>query len=226
MQDTLYHAMSYENALLAFRRNTLRGHSTHRFHENGTVPWYPTSWTRLTAEAKERQIARYLESKWHYGVCLTRDAAFAHSWNDVVLVFDRNKLKQNHPLKPYNWFETRVKGEAEEFLITGAPGWRQAYFDSRTPDKEKAKQLGMTVKELCNIARFFRSDDSYLGEVENLHRYVTEVRIVCTPTTRNPRLLGKQDWSLQRDFGLEQFNKHFEDVFNWCQRYSIPLKMI
>lgn len=224
MQDVLYHAVSYQNALTAFRRNSLRGHSTHRIHDNGTVPWPSRSFRGQQADANKMKA--YLESKWMFGLCLTRSPHFAHSWNDVVLVLDRQALRNRFELKPYNWFETRVKGEFEEFLITGKTGWEQGRFDTSLSDETRAKKYGLAVKELKTQAKFFRDDDSYVGEVENLHRYVKEVRLVCSEKVRFPEKPGWVSSSVSTEYAVKQFDKYFGSIFDWCQRYGIPLKII
>ena len=47
----------------------------------------------------------------------SREKEFANQWNDVVIEFDKQALSARRKIVPYNWMETRLKAEFEEFVI-------------------------------------------------------------------------------------------------------------
>lgn len=110
----LYHAITHERAIIALTENKLGGYSIQRYWRDG----------RRRKDDEEG----YESGLWMRGISLTRDVDFAKSWNDVIFVFDQEKLKTKYKLLPYNWGYSigggyiqgsKAKREREEFLITG-----------------------------------------------------------------------------------------------------------
>lgn len=206
-KPTLYHALKMENLHLALTLNALRGYSTHRIHDNGTVPWcanprYPSK--------------EYLESKWYFGICLTRERSFAQMWNDVVIEFDRDALKARNKIVPYNWMETKLKAEAEEFVVTGYAGFNcgQALI-AVDPENE-------TIRE--NV-RFLVDDDSYVGEIDKLNLMIKSISLQLG---ERPGQLGTLTEKVKQEM-LEWRQKRYEkvrkDIEAYCSQYNIPLEI-
>lgn len=110
----LYHAIKSVNAIIALNENRLGGYSFQRTWEGGK---------RL----KDDQPG-YEDSSFLRGISTTRDIEYANSWNDVIFVFNKDKLKTKYKIVPYNWGYSigkgykqgaRMKKEREEFVITG-----------------------------------------------------------------------------------------------------------
>lgn len=109
----LYHAIRPNFAITALSTNKLDCYGFQRTWPGGKrlkddMPGYDDSW-------------------WMRGISLTRDIEYAKNWNQVVFIFDQDKLKQNFKIVPYNWgysigrgYEQgmNMKREREEFLIT------------------------------------------------------------------------------------------------------------
>lgn len=110
----LYHALKSEYAHKALIENKLGGYSIQRTWEGGK---------RL----KDDQPG-YNESDFIRGISTSRDVDYCARWNDVIFIFDQNKLKTKYKVVPYNWGYSigrgykqgsRAKREREEFVITG-----------------------------------------------------------------------------------------------------------
>lgn len=159
MKNIVYHSLPFRHFVTALEANELKGHSTHRFHKNGTVPWPEYK------EGKYHYSREYLESEWTFGICMTRSRQFAENWGgDIIMVFNTDMLRTKFKLKPYNWSEYRVKSEFEEFLITSQPGWK----NKDVMYNPKRKTFGKYNKLLA--------DRNYSqGAISNLSRYLVKV---------------------------------------------------
>jgi len=110
----LYHAITHERAIKALDENKLGGYTIQRYWKDG--------------RRRKDDEPDYESGLWMRGLSLTRDIEFAKTWNDVIFVFDQEKIKTKYKLLPYNWGYSigngykqgaRMKREREEFLITG-----------------------------------------------------------------------------------------------------------
>lgn len=106
----LYHAMDFENFLIALDKNKLEARTTQRY-------W-------LDGKRRKDRDPDYNESKWMKGWSMTRDFDFAARWNGIVIVFDKEDLKKEFEIEPYCW-NFSIEGvknhdhkkEREEFVI-------------------------------------------------------------------------------------------------------------
>ena len=112
--NPLYHAIKHEWAIKALSDNKLGCYSTQRYWKDG--------------KRRKDDEEDYDSGLWMRGLSLTRDIEYAKTWNDIIFVFDREKLKHKYKLLPYNWGYSigggykqgdRAKREREEFLFTG-----------------------------------------------------------------------------------------------------------
>jgi hypothetical protein len=151
----LYHALNIDNALMALTENKLGGYGIQRFWEDG--------------KRKKDDEAGYESGKWMRGLSLTRDVDYAATWNDVMFVFDQEKLKHKYKIIPYNWGYSigggyiqgaNVKREREEFLITGYSD----EFNPRTGKKfkQKDRQYQEVKKMKATPEGFVEPLDNYL----------------------------------------------------------------
>lgn len=110
----LYHAIKSDRAIKALEENKLGGYSIQRTWAGGK---------RL----KDDQPG-YEESNFMRGISTSRDIDYCAKWNDIIFIFDQNKIKTKYKVVPYNWGYSigrgynqgsRVKREREEFVITG-----------------------------------------------------------------------------------------------------------
>jgi hypothetical protein len=211
MDDVLYHAISGANFLDAIRLDQLRGYSTHRLHSNGTIPWP----THDKHSGRYTFSEAYLESRWYFGICLTRDLRFAYEWNDIVLVFDRHRIRHRHKLVPYNWMESKVKAEAEEFLITAPAGFSCG---------EAMLRIKNTVRSRKNLRTL---TEGYRGQVARLSSYLKEIRIVASPHLKSsaPRATNEAREADSKD-RYASFERMYPFVLAYAQLYQIPLTIV
>lgn len=110
----LYHAIKSDRAIIALEENKLGGYSIQRIWDGGK---------RL----KDDQPG-YNDSDFMRGISTSRDIDYCARWNDIIFIFDQNKLKTKYKVTPYNWGYSigrgyiqgsRMKREREEFVITG-----------------------------------------------------------------------------------------------------------
>ncbi len=109
----LYHAIKSDRAIIALNDNKLGGYSFQRTWEGGK---------RLKDDNPKYEKSDYLR-----GISTSRDIEYCAKWNDVIFVFDREKIKNTYKILPYNWgfhigndYKQRsIKREKEEFIITG-----------------------------------------------------------------------------------------------------------
>jgi len=110
----LYHAIKSDRAIKALEENKLGGYSIQRTWEGGK---------RL----KDDQPG-YEESNFMRGISTSRDIDYCARWNDIIFIFDQDKLKTKYKVVPYNWGYSigrgykqgsRMKREREEFVMTG-----------------------------------------------------------------------------------------------------------
>lgn len=207
MDNVLFHTVKCEHIEDNLRRNSLRGYSTHRWHKNGTIPW-------LNASTGYKPTQEYAESDWYFGVCLTRSFDFASNWGDgVVLVLDKDKLKHNHKLVPYNWMETRVKAEYEEFLVLGNPHIKA---------KDAMEHMGCkTWRE--NNAKLI-DDESYMGTLSNLHKYLKGFVITATKEGEQGSFPMSEDTLKRiRDYNWKNLSSAMDKVLDYANKYRIPV---
>ena len=206
-QPTLYHALKVENLHLALTLNALRGYSTHRIHDNGTVPWCRNP----RSPSKE-----YLESKWYFGICLTRERSFAQLWNDVVIEFDRNALKARKKIVPYNWMETKLKAEAEEFVVTGYAGFNCG---------QALVSLDAEDESIRNNVRFLTNKESHIGAIDKLNLMVKSISIQLGERPGQLGTLTEKVKQEMREWRQERYEKVKNDIEAYCSQYSIPLEI-
>ena len=84
----LYHAIKSDRAIKALEENKLGGYSTQRTWEGGK---------RL----KDDQPG-YDESDYIRGISTSRDIDYCAKWNDIIFIFDQDKLKNKYKVIPYN----------------------------------------------------------------------------------------------------------------------------
>jgi hypothetical protein len=153
----LYHAINSDRAIIALNENKLGGYSFQRTWEGGK---------RL----KDDQSG-YEDSLFLRGISTTRDITYANNWNDIIFVFDKNKLKTKYKIVPYNWGYSigkgykqgaRMKKEREEFVITGRS-------DSVTYGKNN-KSIFYDKKDKINS--FLDMKETPKGYIEPLDKYL------------------------------------------------------
>jgi hypothetical protein len=142
----LYHAITFDRALKALEENKLGGYSIQRVWNDGK---------RL----KDDQPG-YDESDFMRGISTSRDIDYCAKWNDIIFIFDQNKLKTKYKIVPYNWGysighgynkDSRMKREREEFVITG-------FSEGQKNDEHNLKFMKMIKKP----KGFIESLDKYL----------------------------------------------------------------
>lgn len=210
---SLYHAIKIENLALALSLNALRGYSTHRIHDNGTVPW--------CSDPKNPSKA-YLDSKWYFGVCLTREKEFANQWNDVVIEFDKQALSARRKIVPYNWMETRLKAEFEEFVITGYAGFTcgEALIHSTDPDDEER------YEQVSKNAKFLTDDSSYIGVIDRLDLMIKKISIQLGERPGQLGTLSQKAKMEMYEWRKAKFNKVERVVTDYCLKYGIELVLL
>ncbi len=208
MRAPLYHAISFEHFVDVMRNDALRGHSTHRLHSNGTVPW-PNPF-----HSENRFPPAYLDSDWYYGICLTRDERFALSWNDLVLELDQDQLRTRHRVVPYNWMETRVKAEAEEYLVTGKAGikCKDALIAHKDNSRTRRNARRLTSKQ-------------HVGEVPRISRFIRSIHVVASEQHRKKTTFAMKpeaEASLAQ-WRYEKFCEALPLLNGYCRWHNIPL---
>ena len=208
MDNLLYHAISYEHLHTALKHNRLVGGSTHRLHRNGTLPW-PLPGGKPTPQ--------YLQSQWYFGICLTRDPRFAWTWGDVVLTLDKERLRQRHKLVPYNWMETRVKAEAEEFLLTWGP---LCTVEQERPTTDAEGNFNPFKRILVEETR---------GEVRNLSRYLRKIEVwPLGHPDKQRRQLRFKDQEAERSHNrylVKKFEGNRPWLQEYCDQHALPLEV-
>lgn len=109
----LYHAIKSDRAIIALNDNKLGGYSYQRIWGDGK---------RLKEDSPEYKNSDYLR-----GISTSRDIEYCAKWNDIIFVFDKEKIKNKYKILPYNWGfhigngyrQRSIKREREEFIITG-----------------------------------------------------------------------------------------------------------
>jgi hypothetical protein len=153
----LYHAIKSDRAIMALKENRLGGYSFQRFWEGGK---------RLKDDQPGYEDSSYLR-----GISTTRDVEYANNWNDVIFVFDKDKLKQKYKIVPYNWGYSigkgykqgaRMKKEREEFVITG-------YNDRVTKNKNNDYIFYDDDKDYISFIDMLQSPNGY---IEPLDKYL------------------------------------------------------
>lgn len=111
-KESLWHAMSIENALSAINDGALTPHTSHRVWRDGVK--------------RKDNHPEYEDSLWATGWSLTRDKNFALKWGPIILEFDKQEIKNNFKIMQISWnytipkINTDHKKEREEFVLSGA----------------------------------------------------------------------------------------------------------
>lgn len=209
----IFHAIKHENAVPALLENKLGGYSIQRTWEGGK---------RLKDD-----MPGYEESNYLRGISATRDINYANSWNDVIFVFDLNKIKTKYKVVPYNWGysigkgyrqDSRAKREREEFIITG--------FSDSIKEEDRETNFKKFKNMISKPEGYIEPLDKYLigfyisnrlGEYmdKNLKSYLTNHKKYLgvyneTPDTKNENFLSdffgskakKIDRKLSKNIGL------------------------
>ena len=151
--NLLYHGLDFYKLEIFLREDRIPGYSGQRYWKDGR---------RRKDNEKD-----YNESMWYKGISTTRDLNFAKQWGQTIIVFDKDKLKQDYKIVPYQWnysisadYIKDHKHEREEFIVTG-------YADDLYPDISFG-----SIKPLSKyIIGFYVSD--YTISVEN--KYLVEL---------------------------------------------------
>lgn len=106
----LYHATTLRNILNILDENRIEAKTTHtlsgvHYNYKSIFPIRDKSNPHVAQDGKIK------------GVSLTRSFAFARSWSEIILELDANKLKHNHKIINYSYYQTPNYDEAEEFII-------------------------------------------------------------------------------------------------------------
>ena len=116
----LYHALEFEYAVSALKKNKLDAYTFQRYWPDG--------------KRRKDNDTDYYQSHYYRGLSLTRNIRYAVKWNDVVFVFNQNKLSSKYKIIPYNWSYSLsvrdIKRETEEFLVVSK-------IDKPIPDNVK-----------------------------------------------------------------------------------------
>lgn len=147
--NIIFHAIKHENAIPALEENKLGGYSIQRIWERGK---------RLKDD-----MPGYEESNYLRGISATRDIEYANNWNDIIFVFDLDKIKTKYKVVPYNWGysigrgyrqDSRAKREREEFIITG--------FSKSITDEDKDDRFRKFKKMISKPKGYIEPLDKYL----------------------------------------------------------------
>jgi hypothetical protein len=89
-------------------RESILGYTSHRFWDEG--------------KRYKESDPQYQDSYWMKGISMTRDLNYGINWGSVVLVFDRDLMRQNHKIESYSWNHhfkdfNNHKKEREEFVV-------------------------------------------------------------------------------------------------------------
>lgn len=108
-KNYLYHAMDFDQARQALENNKLEGYTHQRYWKDGI--------------RRKDDDPNYEDSYTMKGVCLTREFKFALGWGRIILILDKERIKNNNKLIPYSWnysiggtYKPHHKKEKEEFL--------------------------------------------------------------------------------------------------------------
>ena len=152
----LYHALKSDRAIKALSENKLGGYSIQRIWEGGK-------------KLKDDQPG-YDESDFMRGISTSRDIDFCAKWNDIIFVFDQDKLRNKYKIEPYNWgnsigrgyIQKTIKREREEFVITG-------YSKSHMINPKTGKKYKNDWKRLDNFSKMIENPNGY---IEPLDKYL------------------------------------------------------
>jgi hypothetical protein len=109
--------------------------------ENNSLGGYSFQRTWAGGKRLKDDMPGYNESDYLRGISATRDPEYANNWNDVIFVFDLDKIKTKYKIVPYNWGysigggyrqDYRSKREKEEFIATG---YNKGFEDDKNNEK-------------------------------------------------------------------------------------------
>lgn len=156
----IYHGMDLDQAKVALEENKLKGYTHQRYWKDGL---------RRKDNHPEYENAYIMK-----GISLTREFDFGISWGSILLILDKEKIRNNNKLIPYSWnfsigksHKAHYKKEKEEFLKLAEihhNGKRK--FD---PEFQKEYQYYLDNKELM-----LKEYDDNLEALENYFKTEAE----------------------------------------------------
>lgn len=87
--DVLFHGVKHQYAKEILTRQSILGYTHQRYWENG--------------KKHNEDDPEFDNSFRMKGISMSRDLEYALNWADVLLVFDRTKIKHRHKIEPYAW---------------------------------------------------------------------------------------------------------------------------
>lgn len=112
-REILWHGVDRENLEDIFSRGTFKAYGKHRKFVDGN-------------QRHDKDPEYNSKSVWICGWSMSRCFRVAENFGSVVFAFDKEKLRQNMYIKPYNYFstikngnKTSYKKELEEFVTNG-----------------------------------------------------------------------------------------------------------
>lgn len=158
--NPLFHALNVSYAKKALEENKLGGYSHQRSWEGGI--------------RYKDDHPKYEESDYIRGISTTRDIEYASKFNQIIFVFDSDKIKQKYKVLPYNWGyligkgykQKSIKREREEFIVTGHSYLKDVekdeddYFED---DNMKSRNLNIQISKMLEKPK---------GYIEPLNKYL------------------------------------------------------
>lgn len=140
-KNYLFHGVEVNRAKDILNRGSILGYTTQRYWKDGK---------RFKDNHPE-----YENSFWMKGISMSRDLEYSLSWAGVLLIFDKNLIKQKHEVSPYSWNyqldnPSAAKKEREDFVVLSKknksyknkdnPAWIEEYNEIMNVDLEKLKE--------------------------------------------------------------------------------------
>lgn len=149
----LFHALKSSYAKKALEENKLGGYSHQRYWKGGI--------------RYKDDHPNYENSDYIRGISTTRDIEYASKWNEIIFVFDSNKLKQKYKIIPYNWGfliggnykQKSIKREKEEYVVTGI----SLIKDIEDLDNEDYRSRNVQIMKMLETPK---------GYIEPLNKYL------------------------------------------------------
>lgn len=153
--NPLFHALESSYAKKALEENKLDCYSHHRMWEGGV--------------RYKDDHPKYEKSDYYRGLATTRDIEYASQFNNIIFVFDGNKIKQKYKVLPYNWGyligrgyqQKSIKREKEEFIITGYSYLKDIEKDEDYEDDQR--HLNIQISRMLQKPK---------GSIEPLNKYL------------------------------------------------------